>query len=138
VGTALSGTTDAFVTKLNLTGTGLIYSTYLGGTGPNDALFGDQGFGIALDTLDNAYVTGQTTSTNFPTTAGAFDTTLGGFADAFVTKMDPAGALSDSLRTRAMPFRSGTTARKAGGRRCAAPTAASSRIRATASRTSIR
>ncbi len=50
----------------------LSYSTYLGG---NDY---DEGYGIAVDGLGNAYVTGYTASTNFPTTAGAFQTSLGG------------------------------------------------------------
>src|SRR3989454_9366094 len=62
----------------------LAYSTYLGGSG------GDQGFGIAADAVGNAYVTGFTGSTNFPTTAGAFG---GGGVDAFVTKLSPTGAL---------------------------------------------
>src|SRR5439155_500280 len=79
------GTEDAFVTKLNPTGSLLVYSTYLGGSGF------DEGFGIAVDTLGNAYVTGLTLSTNFPTTAGAFQTTLGGTEDAFVTKLNPTG-----------------------------------------------
>src|SRR5439155_16373246 len=60
------GTEDAFVTKLNPMGAGLVYSTYLGGSGVDD------GLGIAVDTCGNAYVTGITLSTNFPTTAGAF------------------------------------------------------------------
>ncbi len=77
---------DAFVTKLNATGTGLLYSTYLGGSG------GDLGWGIAVDTSGNAYVTGQTqSSTDFPTTAGAFQTTYGGREDVFVTKLNSAG-----------------------------------------------
>ncbi|PYN28613.1 MAG: cell surface protein, partial [Candidatus Rokuibacteriota bacterium] len=74
------------MTKLNPTGTGLVYSTYLGGSGV------DEGFGIAVDTLGNAYVTGFTSSTNFPTTAGAFQATFGGTEDAFVTKLNPMGA----------------------------------------------
>src|SRR5436190_8491855 len=73
--TTFGGTEDAFVTKLNPMGTGLVYSTYLGGSGVDD------GFGIAVDALGNAYVTGATLSTNFPTTAGAFQTTLGGTED---------------------------------------------------------
>ena len=68
------GNDDAFVTKLNPTGTALVYSTYLGGTGY------DQGAAIAVDTAGNAYVTGYTDSTDFPTTAGAFQTTYGGGA----------------------------------------------------------
>jgi hypothetical protein len=81
--TIFGGSYDAFVTKLNPAGSALVYSTYLGGTG------GDFGFGIALDTLPspNAYVTGYTYSTNFPTTSGAFQTTSGGARDAFVAKL---------------------------------------------------
>jgi len=81
--TTLSGLEDAFVTKLNPLGTGLVYSTYLGGSGS------DVGDGITVDALPtpNAYVTGFTDSTNFPTTAGAFQTTLGGGEDAFVAKI---------------------------------------------------
>jgi hypothetical protein len=77
---------DAFVTKLNPTGSALVYSTYLGGSGL------DQGFGIAVDGLGNAYVTGATQSTNFPTMPGAFDMTANGFDDAFVTKLNPTGS----------------------------------------------
>lgn len=79
---------DAFVTKLNPTGSALVYSTYLGGTGAN------QGRGIAVDTAGSAYVTGRTESADFPTTAGAFDTTPNdtAFGDAFVTKLNPAGS----------------------------------------------
>jgi len=81
------GVADAFVAKLNPTGTALLYSTYLGGSGY------DEGYGIAVDAVGNAYVTGHTDSTNFPTTSGAFQTIfgVGGFADAFVTKLDPNG-----------------------------------------------
>src|SRR3989449_3326670 len=79
---------DAFVTKLGPTGAALVYSTYLGGTGS------DVGFGIAVDSFGNAYVTGQTLSSDFPTTEGAFQTTFGGGGgfDAFLTKVNPAGA----------------------------------------------
>jgi hypothetical protein len=76
---------DAFVTKLNVTGTALVYSTYLGGSDE------DNGVGIAVDAADNAYVIGLTFSTKFPTTPGAFQTTFGGFSDAFVTKLNPTG-----------------------------------------------
>jgi hypothetical protein len=62
----------------------LIYSSYLGGSGF------DQGYAIAVDTLGNAYVTGNTAATDFPTTAGAFQTNYGG-GDAFVAKLNPAG-----------------------------------------------
>jgi hypothetical protein len=77
---------DAFVTKLNPTGSGLIYSTFLGGTG------GDGGSGITVDAADNAYVSGSTGSTDFPTTPGAFQTSFGGgSADAFIAKLNPLG-----------------------------------------------
>jgi hypothetical protein len=80
------GSNDAFVTKLNPAGTApLVYSTFLGGG--ND----DLGIGIAVDATGNAYMTGYTLSADFPTTAGVFDGTLGGFTDAFITKLNPAG-----------------------------------------------
>ena len=82
---ARAGLQDAFVTKLNATGTGLVYSTYLGGSET------DIGNGIAVDPLDNAYVTGETgpagVPTPFPTTAGAFDTTFNDVIDAFIAKL---------------------------------------------------
>jgi hypothetical protein len=60
---------------------GLAYFTFLGGTDV------DEGRGIAVDESGRAYVTGITSSTDFPTTSGAFDTTWNGDADAFVTKL---------------------------------------------------
>ncbi|HEU5431899.1 MAG TPA: SBBP repeat-containing protein, partial [Thermomicrobiales bacterium] len=83
---SLGGFTDAFVVKLSTNGGGLVYSTYLGGNG-NDA-----GRGIAVDGFGSAYITGETSSTNFPTTPGAFDTVLTTFqSDAFVTKLNANG-----------------------------------------------
>ncbi|MGD0222420.1 MAG: SBBP repeat-containing protein [Terriglobia bacterium] len=81
---AYSGGYDAFVTKLNAAGSALVYSTYLGGS--ND----DYGMGIAVDVAGNAYVTGQTTSGDFPT-ASPFQAAKGGW-DAFVTKVNSTGA----------------------------------------------
>jgi hypothetical protein len=81
-----NGALDGFVAKLDVTGATLIYSTYLGGASS------DRGIGIALDPAGNAYVTGQTFSSAFPTTAAAFDRTLDGFDDAFVTKVNTAGS----------------------------------------------
>jgi hypothetical protein len=80
--------TTGFVTKLNATGTALVYSTYLGG---DTSDFAD---GIAVDSTGNAYITGKTSSTNFPTTTGAFQTHLGasGAANAFVTKLNTSGS----------------------------------------------
>lgn len=86
---SLRGPTNAFVTKVNPGGSALIYSSYLGGSNR------DSGQGIAVDPNGNAYVTGQTTSTDFPTTAGVFQPTLGGVsgvADAFVTELSPSGS----------------------------------------------
>jgi len=81
----LAGAVNAFVTKLDPSGSAFLYSTYLGGG--NDA-----GFAIAVDLLGNAYVTGLTASANFPTTFGAFQTVFGGVQDAFVTKLDRTGS----------------------------------------------
>jgi RHS repeat-associated protein len=85
------GGDDAFVVKVNATGTALVYSTYLGGSGLDQ---GEQG--IAVDALGNAYVVGSTDSQNFPTTPGAFQTTFAGggfrYGDAFVTKLNPTGS----------------------------------------------
>ena len=84
---ASGGSNHAFVTKLNPDGSALVYSTYLGGNGS------DFGAGIAVDADGNAYVTGGTTSTDFPTTPGALQPVItGGFGYAFVTKLNPAGS----------------------------------------------
>jgi hypothetical protein len=84
--TSLAGNSNAFVTKLNPSGSALVYSTYLGGD------TNDGGLCIALDSVSNAYVTGWTESSNFPTNAGAFQTSLAGSENAFVTKMNPTGS----------------------------------------------
>src|SRR2546425_9844516 len=74
----------------------LVYSTYLGGSGV------DQGFGIAVDASGNAYVTGLTASTDFPTTPGAFQTTFrGGTQDAFVAKF---GAATPTIQSTTLAF----------------------------------
>jgi hypothetical protein len=78
---------NAFVTEFNAAGSALVYSTYLGGSGGNFS--GDQAYGIAVDPSGGAYVTGSASSTNFPTTAGAFQTTLGAQGDGFVAKISP-------------------------------------------------
>jgi hypothetical protein len=85
-----AGVIDAFVTKLDPTGAALVYSTYLGGNGSEGSPGRENG--IAVDAVGNAYVMGRTNSTDFPTTAGAFQRTLAGGDDAFVTKVDPTGA----------------------------------------------
>jgi hypothetical protein len=83
---ALSADTqDTFVTKLNAAGTALVYSTYLGGDGSSD--FGE---GITVDSAGNAYVTGSTNSTNWPT-ANAIQAGLAGASDVYLTKLNAAG-----------------------------------------------
>ncbi|MDR4507687.1 MAG: SBBP repeat-containing protein [Candidatus Brocadiaceae bacterium] len=77
--------TEAFVTKVDASGAYFSYSTYLGGNGE------DSGRGIAVDSAGNAYVTGYTSSPDFPT-ANAIDGSLDGSLDAFVTKIDASGA----------------------------------------------
>ncbi len=79
------GSYDAFVLKLTPDGKSAAYATYLGG--------GDLelGRGIAVDADGNAYIVGWTTSTNFPATAGAAQTVIGGGFDAFVAKLNPDG-----------------------------------------------
>lgn len=84
--TTFHGFRDAFVTKLSPDGSSLIYSTYLGGINVNE------GTGIAVDASGHAYATGHTNSPDFPVTPGAFQTTLGGQSDAFVTKLSADGS----------------------------------------------
>jgi hypothetical protein len=77
---------DAFVTKLNPAGTALVFSTYLGGSNDDGAI------SIALDSSGNVWVKGNTQSSNFPVTPGAFQTVVGGNFDAFVSELDPTGS----------------------------------------------
>ena len=79
------GSDDVFVAKLNAAGSALVYSTYLGGNST------DIGNDIAIDGSGNAYLTGNTNSTNFPT-ASPFQAAKGGGTDAFVTKLNAAGS----------------------------------------------
>ena len=85
------GLGDAFASKLNPTGSALVYSTFLGGTVGNPYSYA-YGTGIALNSSGNAYVTGYTASSDFPTTPGAFQTKNLGILNAFVTEMNPAGS----------------------------------------------
>src|SRR5262249_48848182 len=79
------GNFDAFVTKLNAAGTAVVYSTYLGGNGD------DFGYGITVSGT-NAYITGATKSSNYPTTASTYQGSYGGgLSDAFVTELNTAG-----------------------------------------------
>src|SRR5208283_3545908 len=79
------GGCDAFVAKLNAAGSALVYSTYLGGSR------WDEGYGIAVDSSGNAYVTGYTLSTDFPT-ANPFQATNHGNMNAFVAKLNATGS----------------------------------------------
>jgi len=83
------GSNDVFVTILSASGTSLVYSTYLGGSGD------DHGYAIALDSSKNIYITGRTGSTNFPTVNAYRDTFTGSGQneyDAFVTKIASSGS----------------------------------------------
>jgi uncharacterized repeat protein (TIGR01451 family) len=94
------GSMDVFAVKLSASGSSMAYGAYLGGSGS------DYAYGIALDGAGNAYITGQTESSDFPTTLGAYDTTCGSdgncddetgfysFGDAFAVKL---GSDGDSL-----------------------------------------
>jgi hypothetical protein len=77
---------DAFITKLSPTGSKLVYSTYLGGNAT------DSGNDIAVDRAGNIYLTGLAGSSNFPTTAQAFEKSYVGNGDAFVTKLNAEGS----------------------------------------------
>ncbi len=77
------GGADAFVAELNATGSALVYSTYLGGSG------NDYGNGIAVNSSGDAYVTGRTLSTDFPT-VDPIQANLHGLYDAFVARIVPA------------------------------------------------
>jgi hypothetical protein len=99
--------TDAFVTKLSANGSSLIYSTILGGSSV------DMGNAIAIDRFGSAYVAGETSSTDFPTTPGAFQSPASDADNGFVTKLSPSGSSfvyslllgggdSDSIRSMAL------------------------------------
>ncbi|HEX3281567.1 MAG TPA: SBBP repeat-containing protein, partial [Pyrinomonadaceae bacterium] len=85
-----AGDTDAYLTKINSAGSGLVYSTFLGGSGS------DRGSGIAIDTNGNAYVSGFTSASDFPT-ENAFQNSFGGSFDAFVAKFDTNSSGASSL-----------------------------------------
>jgi hypothetical protein len=83
------GGDDVFVTKLNASGSSLIYSTFIGGKSWESTR------GLGIDANGNAYLTGYTISGNFPTTPGSYDTSYNGgasFGDAFVTKLNSQGS----------------------------------------------
>jgi hypothetical protein len=83
---AAHGADDLFVAKFSPNGASLLYSTYLGGSGT------DVVNGLGVDASGNAYVSGETFSSNFPSTAGAFQRSSAGMTDVFVTKLNPTGS----------------------------------------------
>jgi hypothetical protein len=83
------GNRDAFVTKLNAAGNGLLYSSYLGGSSP------DYAYGVAISGGGIAYVTGETASTDFPTSQPQQAAYGGGASDAFLTAVSAAGSALD-------------------------------------------
>jgi hypothetical protein len=83
---AFAGETDAFVTKFDRSGTALVYSTFLGGTGLDNAT------ALAVDPTGIVYLAGFTASTDFPATAGAFQPTNAGGFDGFVASLNRAGS----------------------------------------------
>jgi hypothetical protein len=85
---SLNGASNAYVTKLSAAGDALVYSTYLGGSGT------DRGLGITVDSAGSAYVTGDTTSNNFPT-VNSFQAASAGIENAFVTKLNATGGALD-------------------------------------------
>jgi Beta-propeller repeat len=92
---------DAFVVKLNPTGSAFGYSTYLGGSNVEVGVPGSFG-AIAVDRFGDVYVTGMTVSSNFPTTARAFQSTLRGIGhyglgDSFITKISDNPLASDTV-----------------------------------------
>ncbi|MCB0167132.1 MAG: SBBP repeat-containing protein, partial [Anaerolineae bacterium] len=84
--TTIEGGTDAFVVKVNATGTDLLYGTLFGGSST------DQAHGLALDQAGAVYLTGFTTSADLPTTPGVLQSTAGGFNDSFVAKFNADGS----------------------------------------------
>jgi len=82
---SLGGDEDVVISKINPTGTTLLYSTYIGGSNEDEAS------GIALDAAGNILITGKTESTNYPVTPTAYQTTLMGEEDAFVSTLDNTG-----------------------------------------------
>ncbi|MCK5559012.1 MAG: SBBP repeat-containing protein, partial [Thermoplasmata archaeon] len=88
------GWIDGFFAKINPVNSGtfdLVYGTYLGGSTAPSFQAQDMAYGIRADSSGNAYITGVTYANNFPTTAGAYSTSLSSYSDAFITKINPAG-----------------------------------------------
>jgi hypothetical protein len=84
----LSGSRDAFLTKLSSSGNAIIFSTYVGGTGA------DQGYAIAVDAAGAPVIAGDTTSPGLPLSTGTAGARYGGNQDAFVARFSPSGSLA--------------------------------------------
>ncbi len=85
-----NGDDDVFVAKFTASGTDLVYATFVGG------ISDDKSHGIAVDSSGKAHIIGETWSTDFPTTPGAFDTSYNGsWRDVFVVRLDPTGGSLD-------------------------------------------
>lgn len=112
------GAFDVFVSKLNASGSALVYSTFLGGTGD------DNGNGIAVDGSGNAYITGPTGSSDFPVTSGAYDQSYnGGSQDVFVCKLNASGSVlvySTAVNCYGLTIISPTSTQECGVNKCAA------------------
>jgi hypothetical protein len=90
--TTRHGPRDAFVTEFFVAGSGLVFSTYFGGSGT------ESGNGIAVDPLGSAYITGQTSSADLKVTSSAFQKTIrGASSSGFVAKISPAADLALTL-----------------------------------------
>ncbi|MFW3146907.1 MAG: SBBP repeat-containing protein [Thermoplasmatota archaeon] len=88
-GTSMTGTGDLFISKINTSGSGLMFSTYVGGSGS------DTIEDLVIDSKGDAYITGRTSSTDFPTTTGSYCTTYNGSFDIYVLCLNRSGASLD-------------------------------------------
>jgi hypothetical protein len=87
------GSSDIIILKLNQNGSSILYSTFIGGSYKDrDATGRDYAYDISIDTNGNSYITGWTTSSNFPTTNNAFDTTYNGNDDLLIVKINSNGS----------------------------------------------
>ena len=89
-----SASRDMVVTKLNPAGTGLVYSTYVGGTVVNGHSY-SEAYGIAVDAAGSVVVAGDTQASDYPITPGAYLSVPGGTYSAFATKISPTGSSLD-------------------------------------------
>jgi hypothetical protein len=120
------GNQDAFVSKINSAGTALVFSTYLGGAGGTPGL-PESGVGLAMDSAGAIYVAGTTTSTNFPATSHAFQSSANALINAFAAKFTTAGALvyATYLGGSSATYASGMAVDSAGNAHIAGYTASS-------------